>query len=236
MALLTRNIYPHRQTRGCHLPLRAVTFRCPRNRWLPMTSQRLSEEQARSSTKMLTMPTRKPMPVSTSRSPIKEKPNSIYKATNSRDIVLQTLDAKIFPTFVLARAACGLGAGGMMTMGSIITSDLVPIEIRGAYQSYVHIVFGAGSGGAIANHLGWRWDFSIQIPLLAVAFAGACLTTQRDLGLGAGVSKNGLLDALKLFDYRGSLLLTTSVTFLVLGLVSSAFSLNHSGHLIWSCR
>lgn len=31
-------------------------------------------------------------------------------------------------SFILARAACGLGAGGVMTLGSIIVSDLVPIE------------------------------------------------------------------------------------------------------------
>jgi MFS family permease len=65
-------------------------------------------------------------------------------------------------SFIMARALCGLGAGGIMSMGSIITSDLVPIEIRGAYQSYINIVFGIGSalgaatGGAIADHLGWR--------------------------------------------------------------------------------
>ena len=31
-------------------------------------------------------------------------------------------------SFIVARAGCGLGAGGAMAMGSIITSDLVPIE------------------------------------------------------------------------------------------------------------
>jgi hypothetical protein len=31
-------------------------------------------------------------------------------------------------SFIVARAFCGLGAGGTMTLGSIITSDLVPIE------------------------------------------------------------------------------------------------------------
>ena len=31
-------------------------------------------------------------------------------------------------SLIIARAFCGLGAGGMMTMGSIIVSDLVPIE------------------------------------------------------------------------------------------------------------
>lgn len=65
--------------------------------------------------------------------------------------------AQSMTSFILARAVCGLGAGGMMSMGAIITSDLVPIEIRGAYQSYINIVYGAGSalgaatGGAIAD-------------------------------------------------------------------------------------
>ncbi|KAJ2971487.1 hypothetical protein NQ176_g7662 [Zarea fungicola] len=31
-------------------------------------------------------------------------------------------------SFIIARAFCGLGAGGSMALGSIITSDLVPIE------------------------------------------------------------------------------------------------------------
>jgi len=65
--------------------------------------------------------------------------------------------AQSMTSFIAARALCGLGAGGMMSLGSIITSDLVPIEIRGAYQSYINIIFGAGSmlgaalGGAIAE-------------------------------------------------------------------------------------
>ncbi|GKT85558.1 major facilitator superfamily transporter [Colletotrichum tofieldiae] len=36
--------------------------------------------------------------------------------------------AQSMTSFILARALCGLGAGGMMTLGSIIVSDLVPIE------------------------------------------------------------------------------------------------------------
>jgi len=65
--------------------------------------------------------------------------------------------AQSMTSFIAARAFCGLGAGGMMSLGSIITSDLVPIEIRGAYQSYINIIFGAGSmlgaalGGAVAE-------------------------------------------------------------------------------------
>lgn len=129
-------------------------------------------------------------------------------------------------SFILARALCGLGAGGMMSLGSIITSDLVPIEIRGAYQSYINMIFGVGSalgaalGGAIADNLGWRWEFGVQLPALAACLLIACFTVPSDLGLPKGTQTKSLWEAMKVFDYRGSILLTTSITFLILGLVS----------------
>ncbi|EKD21705.1 uncharacterized protein L3040_004928 [Drepanopeziza brunnea f. sp. 'multigermtubi'] len=132
--------------------------------------------------------------------------------------------AQSMTSFILARAACGLGAGGMMAMGAIITSDLVPIEIRGAYQSYINIVYGAGSalgaatGGAIADSLGWRWEFGIQVPLLAVALCIATSSVPNKLGLVAGAEKKTVWEAMKVFDYKGSILLTTFITFLILGL------------------
>lgn len=36
--------------------------------------------------------------------------------------------AQSMASFVAARAVCGLGAGGCVTLGSIMVSDLVPIE------------------------------------------------------------------------------------------------------------
>ena len=113
-----------------------------------------------------------------------------------------------------------------MVMGSIITSDLVPIEIRGAYQSYINIVYGVGSalgaatGGAIADSLGWRWEFGIQVPFIVLCLVLATIFTPHDLGLEKGVSKQGLWEAMKIFDFKGSLLLTVSITCLILGLVS----------------
>jgi MFS family permease len=42
-----------------------------------------------------------------------------------------------------------------MSMGMIITSDLVPIEHRGIYQSYINLSFGLGSalGAALGGFL-----------------------------------------------------------------------------------
>jgi hypothetical protein len=133
--------------------------------------------------------------------------------------------AQSMTSFIIARAVCGLGAGGMMTLGSIITSDLVPIEIRGVYQSYINMTFGAASalgaalGGAIADHLGWRWEFGIQVPLLMLVFIIVWFAVPRKLGLADGVERKTLWEAMKVFDIKGSMLLTTSITFLILGLV-----------------
>ncbi|EPE28449.1 MFS general substrate transporter [Glarea lozoyensis ATCC 20868] len=127
-------------------------------------------------------------------------------------------------SFIMARALCGLGAGGVMSLGSIITSDLVPIQIRGTYQSYINIVFGIGSalgaalGGAIADHLGWRWEFGIQLPGLLTCLSIAILSVPHDLGLAKGVKRKTLWEAMKVFDFKGSLLLTTTITSLILGL------------------
>lgn len=133
--------------------------------------------------------------------------------------------AQSMTSFILARAVCGLGAGGMMTLGSIMVSDLVPIEIRGAYQSYINITFGvgamlgAGLGGAMADFLGWRWEFGVQVPLLVGSLVVAVTTVPPELGLD-GKPRQGLGEAMKTFDFKGSFLMSTSVTFLILGLVS----------------
>ncbi|KHJ35078.1 putative major facilitator superfamily transporter [Erysiphe necator] len=132
--------------------------------------------------------------------------------------------AQSMTSFILARAFCGLGAGGMVSLSSIVISDLVPIEIRGIYQSYINVAFGVGSasgaalGGWIADSLGWRWEFGIQIPTLLICLGVACIAIPSNLGLAEGVMEKSLLEAVKVFDYKGSVLLTTSITFLILGL------------------
>lgn len=125
-------------------------------------------------------------------------------------------------SFILARAACGLGAGGCLGMGSIIISDLVPIERRGSYQSYVNVVYGLASasgaalGGLMADSLGWRWEFGIQVFPIVLCLVVAVFGIPRDLGLQD--KHQTFKQAMKKFDFKGSILLTTSTTFLILGL------------------
>ncbi|KAI0175736.1 MFS general substrate transporter [Hypoxylon sp. FL1284] len=124
--------------------------------------------------------------------------------------------------FILARAVCGLGAGGSLGMGSIIISDLVPIERRGSYQSYVNVVYGLASasgaalGGLMADKLGWRWEFGIQVFPIVLCLVVAFFGIPRELGLQD--KHQSFAQAMKKFDFKGSVLLTTSTTFLILGL------------------
>lgn len=101
---------------------------------------------------------------------------------------------------------------------------------RGNYQSYVNMSFGIGAalgaalGGAMAETLGWRWEFGVQIPPLLACMGVAVLVIPDDIGLKG--PRKGVLDALAEFDFKGSVVLTMTTTFAILGLVSKGSHLN----------
>ena len=81
-------------------------------------------------------------------------------------------------------------------------------------------MLGAALGGVMADYLGWRWEFGVQVPLLVVCLAVAILVVPEDLGL-YGKKRQTLMEAMWTFDFKGSFLMSSSITFLILGLVSS---------------
>lgn len=128
-------------------------------------------------------------------------------------------------SFIAARAFCGIGAAGVLSMGNVMTNDLVSIEIRGTYQAYINLFYGGGSacgaafGGFLCDKLGWRTTFAVQIPILLVLLINAILTTPHSLGPDlAKRSGLGVRDAMQGFDVAGSALLMSSVASLILGL------------------
>jgi hypothetical protein len=66
-----------------------------------------------------------------------------------------------------------------------------------------------------------RWIFGCQMPGLLLCLLMACFTLPKDLGLAEGVKRKTLWEAMKVFDFKGSLLLTSTITSLILGLVSA---------------
>ncbi|KAB2110448.1 hypothetical protein AG0111_0g2 [Alternaria gaisen] len=133
--------------------------------------------------------------------------------------------AQTISSFIAARALCGIGAAGVLSMGNIMTNDLVSIEVRGTYQAYINLFYGGGSacgaafGGVLCDKLGWRMTFAVQIPVLVLLLVNAIFTTPSSLGPNLAKRYGlGLKEGLKGFDVAGSMLLTVSVAFLILGL------------------
>lgn len=128
-------------------------------------------------------------------------------------------------SFIAARALCGIGAGGVLAMGPIMTNDLVPISIRGTFQSYINLSVGLGAacgtafGGLLCDFLGWRWTFGMQVPIIVIILALAFHVTPTSLGPHFRKDTNQSLLQLALgFDLAGTFLLTISVACLIIGL------------------
>lgn len=80
-------------------------------------------------------------------------------------------------SMIFGRVIAGAGGGGLMTISSIIATDLVPLRKRGVAQGGGNIAYGAGAalggvyGGFIHDWIGWRWAFLLQIPFIIVSAA-----------------------------------------------------------------
>ncbi|CAD6900073.1 unnamed protein product [Tilletia controversa] len=127
--------------------------------------------------------------------------------------------ATTFPQLCAARAIAGIGGGGLTTMSTIVTSDLVSIKARGTWQGLGNLVYAAGAafggplGGALAeSRFGWRMAFLVQVPLCAIHFG--VVSYKIDIPAGPG----SMVEKLKRIDYLGSLSLVISVTLLLTGL------------------
>lgn len=144
--------------------------------------------------------------------------------------------AQSIGSLIAARAFCGLGAGGVLALGMILSSDLVRLEYRGVYQSYINLVLGVGGclglafGGYLCDKVGWRGAFYVQLPFIFVYFFVAAWTTPAGLGLKSAKRENMTLSQLaKNIDLVGSLILVLAVTSLImaLNLGGNVFSWTH---------
>ena len=125
-------------------------------------------------------------------------------------------------TFLAGRALCGLGAGGAESLGSILLNDLVPMDVRGKYQSVLNLGYGLGGalgtamGGFLSDHLGWRWMFGIQVPVILVIAVVSYIVIPEDPGSEfCKSSTHGLLGFTENLDLQGLVLLPICLTSLI---------------------
>jgi EmrB/QacA subfamily drug resistance transporter len=117
-----------------------------------------------------------------------------------------------------ARGVQAIGAAMLMANSPAILTKSFPAEMRGralglqATMTYLGLTVGPSMGGWLANALGWRWVFYINLPVGLAALLLALRFVPRD---GGGEARQG-------FDLRGA------ITF-ALGLVALLLALNQ-GH------
>ncbi|RTE80360.1 hypothetical protein BHE90_005139 [Fusarium euwallaceae] len=149
------------------------------------------------------------------------------------------------PQIIVGRVIQGIGGAGMVSLVSILITDLVPLRDVATYRSYVNIAQTAGrsSGGVIGGFLtqtiGWRWAFLCQAPLtiaamVLVAFKlpNTYVTTTKTWGAspkrvdfaGAAAMSCAILCLLLVLDMGGSKLSWSSPTLASLTILGILFS------------
>lgn len=122
------------------------------------------------------------------------------------------------PSVIIAgRIVAGIGGGCINTMSTFVASDLIPLRRRGTWQGIANLVFGSGMGlggffgGLMADTIGWRWAFYIQVPFIVLGGVICFFTINIPI-------KESATSKIKRVDFLGALTLSTSLVLLVLGL------------------
>ncbi|KAL4804571.1 major facilitator superfamily domain-containing protein [Aspergillus unguis] len=123
------------------------------------------------------------------------------------------------PLVIFGRAISGIGGAGVMTMSSIIITDIVSKREVAKWRSFVNVSMTLGRsvggpvGGILTDTIGWRWAFLLQAPLLGLA----ALLVIVQLKLAARSSDpDSERSKISRVDFRGSILIGTSIATVIL--------------------
>lgn len=113
------------------------------------------------------------------------------------------------------RAIQGAGGAGMLSMVSIIITDLVPMNEVAALRSYVNVLqtVGRGAGGVIGGLLtesiGWRWAFLCQVPFMLLAIS--LVSWRLKVPIKYGPREQTKKEQLQRVDFLGAFLLCITI-------------------------
>lgn len=126
---------------------------------------------------------------------------------------------KSLEMLIVGRFVTGLGGSGLISLGSITFSDIIPLRDRGLYQGFGNIAFGMGAasggvlGGLVADTMGWRYVFVLQIPLaVLVGLSIVIFLRLPDGSPGMGSTDQEFMSKFKRIDFVGSFLLVLALT------------------------
>lgn len=122
---------------------------------------------------------------------------------------------------IAGRAVAGFGASGVFAGGLIILTTIIPLHKRaiwtGTYSSTFAIasIIGPVLGGALAQHLSWRWCFYLNLPIggfaLAIFFVFFHVKP-------AATETGTVMEKVKGLDFAGFIWFASSITMLLLAL------------------
>jgi MFS family permease len=99
---------------------------------------------------------------------------------------------------------------------------MIPFRKRGMYQALQNGFFGFGAicgaalGGSIADSIGWRWCFLLQVPMSAFALVVGALVIKNPQGiLGSGKTFKAVWAKV---DFTGAMILVVGISIQLVGL------------------
>ena len=132
-------------------------------------------------------------------------------------------NARSKEVMILGRVVAGIGGGGINSITSFISSDLIPLRQRGLWHGMGTIALNTGLGlgglvgGMINETWGWRWAFFVVIPLVFVSGVGVALFLPDYVPYR---QHQNTRDRLRRIDFGGSFTLVSALVILMYGLNS----------------
>lgn len=123
-----------------------------------------------------------------------------------------------FTQLLAGRSIQEIGGGGILALGLVILTDIIPLRQRPIYLGVNQISWALGSisgpliGGLIVQHTTWRWIFYLNFPFCGIGFLTVPLVMKFH------VVRASVKERLLYVDWLGGFLFVSSTCSFLIGL------------------